>query len=205
MVDQKHNLQPEEKEPTLSPSRDTPLLITFGLLTILSILAGWQFFYRNSGTFDSNLFYPVRSTNQLAFLNPKPQTDPFRENGRYLYNSACAPCHQPDGNGIPAQYPPLAGSEWVTAPGAARLIRILLHGMRGQITVGGAQFDNVMLPWKDLMSDSQIAAVLTFIRTEWGHRASTVTPEQVKIVREKTAARQEQWTAAELLELSEFE
>jgi mono/diheme cytochrome c family protein len=62
-----------------------------------------------------------------------------------------------------------------------------------------------MVPWKDLLSDAQIAAVLSFIRSEWGNKAPRVTPEQVKMIRDKTATRKQHWTAQELLQISPFE
>jgi len=58
-----------------------------------------------------------------------------------------------------------------------------------------------MLPWKDLLSDEELAAVLTFIRSnkEWGNAAPPVTAEQVKAIRDQTANRFSQWFVTELL------
>lgn len=179
-------------------------LVCIVAISIIMFLFIYSHIKNAAGNFDSELFYPYTSTNQLAALNPRPK-DQFRENGRFIYTTACAPCHQIDGNGVAGQYPPLAGSEWVQANGAGRLIRIMLNGMQGEITVAGSKYNNTMVPWKDLLSDSQIAAVLTFIRSEWGNKAGAVSPENVKFVREKTTDRAEQWTAEELLQIQEFE
>ena len=58
-----------------------------------------------------------------------------------------------------------------------------------------------MFAFRDLLSDADIAAVLTFIRTEWGNAASPIRLEQVKKIREATADRSTQWTEAELLKI----
>jgi mono/diheme cytochrome c family protein len=58
-----------------------------------------------------------------------------------------------------------------------------------------------MPPFASVLSDAQIAAILTYIRgnTAWGNNASPVTPEQVRAVRQQTADRDRYWSADELL------
>jgi mono/diheme cytochrome c family protein len=87
-----------------------------------------------------------------------------------------------------------------------RLIRIVLKGMQGPVTVKGQNYNNVMVPW-DLLSDQDIAAVITYVRQnqDWGNNASAVTPEQVAEVREKVKGRATPFTAAELLQISPAE
>ena len=129
--------------------------------------------------------------------------------GKRLFGDTCAKCHQPDGLGVPGQYPPLVGSEWVLAPGSARMIRIVLDAAQGPIKVKGLEFNNNMTPWRDALPDAQIAAILTFVRTqkEWGHSASAVAPEEVAAIRKKTKDRPAvgPWTMPELLALPEIE
>ena len=64
-----------------------------------------------------------------------------------------------------------------------------------------------MIPWKDQLSDEELASVLTFIRSnkEWGNEAPPVTAEQVKAVRDKTASRSSQWFVTDLLQVNENE
>ena len=65
--------------------------------------------------------------------------------------------------GLPAaQFPPLAGSEWVTGP-EERLIKLTLHGLYGPIEVKGEKFPGVvpMTPFK-MLSDQEVAEVLSF-------------------------------------------
>lgn len=131
--------------------------------------------------------------------------DWFRE-GQVVYANNCAACHQPNGTGNPANgCPPVAGADWVLAEGPNRLIRLVLHGAAGPITVNGQPWNGVMPPWKDVLDDDQIAAVLTFIRAEWGNQAAAVTPEQVAALRGKDAARTTAWTADELLKLPDVD
>lgn len=111
--------------------------------------------------------------------------------------AVCQTCHQADGNGVAGAFPPLAGSEWVTGDPAIP-IRIVLHGLQGEITVKGTKYNAMMMPWKDALSDAEIAAVLTYERSTWGNKAAPVTAAQVAAVRAATASRTTQWTVAEL-------
>ena len=116
--------------------------------------------------------------------------------GRQVY-ATCTTCHQANGQGIPLTYPPLAGSH--VATGTPEIpIAIVLHGLSGPITVNGKDFNSIMTPWGPVFNDVQIAAVLTYVRSQWGNGASAVTAEQVAKVRAATSARTTMWTWAEL-------
>ncbi|KAF0178012.1 MAG: putative cytochrome c precursor [Limisphaerales bacterium] len=121
--------------------------------------------------------------------------------GEQLYEMACLPCHQPEGKGLPGVYPPLAGSDWVRGD-KARIIKVVLHGLTGPVTVAGQNFGgtpaSVPMPSLGGLTDEQIADVLTFVRGTYGQQASPVTPAEVKAVRGATGNRQVPWTAAEL-------
>lgn len=123
---------------------------------------------------------------------------PNSEAGEVLY-ARCIACHQTTGAGLPGAFPPLAGSEWVNGNPAVP-IRILLHGMQGAITVAGAEYNGVMLPYGGTgeMSDDEVAAVLTYVRGAFGNSASAVTAAQVAAERAATAGRTTAWTAADL-------
>jgi mono/diheme cytochrome c family protein len=123
--------------------------------------------------------------------------------GAPLYATYCSPCHQGDGNGVAGQFPPLAGSEWVLAEGPNRIIRIVLHGLAGPITVKGSVYNNQMNAFRDSMDDQQIANVLTYIRNSWGNKAGAVTGAEVAAIRGATAARTDPWSAAELEGIAE--
>jgi mono/diheme cytochrome c family protein len=118
-------------------------------------------------------------------------------NGAQIYANSCAACHQPNGAGKDEQFPPLAGSEWVTGP-EGRIIRIVLHGLTGEIDVEGQLFSGLMPPLGAALKDDEIAAVATFVRSSWGNKAAAVTPATVAQIRKDNATRTAPWTAAEL-------
>lgn len=116
--------------------------------------------------------------------------------GRQVFMT-CSTCHQANGQGIPGTYPPLAGSHIAT--GAPEIpIAIVLHGMSGPITVEGKTYNNLMTAWGPMFNDVQVAAVLTYVRSQWGNSAPPVTAAQVAAVRAKTSARTTPWTWPEL-------
>lgn len=94
----------------------------------------------------------------------------------------CAACHGANGEGGPIG-PPLANSDWVNGP-ISNLIRIQLRGLSGPITVSGKEY-NFPIPMAALNSqtDEEIAAVLTYVRNNFGNKASAVTPAQVAALR----------------------
>lgn len=125
---------------------------------------------------------------------------PVSLRGELLFQNYCAACHQPDGSGMPGRIPPLAGSPWVTGS-SDRIIRIVLHGLRGPIDVNGTTFEVEMLGFGSIMDDDDVAQVLSHVRSRFGDMASLVTAEHVARVRQQTQDRLEYWTAAELLEV----
>ena len=117
--------------------------------------------------------------------------------GKQVYATSCAACHQATGEGVAGVFPPLAGSEWVTGD-EAKLARIILHGVTGPIEVAGETFNGMMPPWGPTMKDADIAAVLTYVRSAWGNKAAPVTAAKVAAIRAATSSRTTPWTAAEL-------
>jgi mono/diheme cytochrome c family protein len=119
--------------------------------------------------------------------------------GKGLYEQVCLACHQQHGLGQPGLAPPLVGSEWV-AGSEKRMIRIVLQGMRGKLKVKGEEFE-LDMPSLGVLDDEQVAAVLTYVRREWGHTFPAVSPESVKQVRKETENREDAWTMGELLKI----
>jgi mono/diheme cytochrome c family protein len=119
--------------------------------------------------------------------------------GEAVYTSNCVSCHQPTGMGLPGAFPPLAGSEWVTGT-VDRPIAIVMHGLQGPITVAGNEYNSMMTPWGvgSPLSDDDLAAVLTYVRSSWGNAASAVTADDVARVKAATSSRTGMWTADEL-------
>ena len=127
----------------------------------------------------------------LASAAPKPLTPEERARftaGQKQYAVSCAGCHQPRGTGLAGVAKPLVGSPWVLGP-TDRLIRIVLHGKEGAM---------LMPPVGGTLDDSQVAAVLTYVRRSWGNTASAVNAREVREVRGSTAGRNKPWTEEEL-------
>ena len=119
--------------------------------------------------------------------------------GKRIFSGNCVSCHQADGKGLPGQYPTLNGSEWV-AGNPAWMKRIVLNGLEGPITVKGANYNNAMPALGAKLTDKQIAAVITFVRTnaEWGNTATQVTADSVAATRAAVKGRTSPWAPAEL-------
>lgn len=105
--------------------------------------------------------------------------------GKVVYESTCLPCHQADGLGVPNMNPPLSRTKWVLGD-KAKLAQIVLNGLPGgQIDIDGDTFHNPMPAQASVLSDQQIADVLTYVRNNFGNKASVVTMAEVKAVRAK--------------------
>ncbi len=119
----------------------------------------------------------------------------------YKREGFCITCHQPDGKGLSAsQFPPLAGSQWVTG-NEERLIRLTLNGIMGPIEVNGKTYPGQvpMTPFGGMLNDEEMAAVLTFVRNAFGNKASAIFPEKVKAERAKTKDKKGFYTSKDLL------
>lgn len=119
----------------------------------------------------------------------------------------CGTCHQPGGEGLSAsQFPPLAGSPWVTG-NEERLIKLTLHGMQGPLELLGKSYSGQvpMTPFGGMLNDEQVASVLTYVRNSFGNEASPITPEQVEAVRAATADQKGYYSPAQLLEMHPME
>ena len=99
--------------------------------------------------------------------------------GKQVYLQTCFVCHQPNGTGVPDQIPPLAKSD-VLMGGTPGVIRGVLEGRKGELTVNGKKYNGTMIPFGNL-SDDQVADVLTYVRNSWGNAdTNAVTPAMVR-------------------------
>ena len=146
---------------------------------------------RRARMVDDALRWPQRD-DHLADA-PLEQSVDFKDlqsilaHGKRVYTQ-CLSCHQADGRGLYPVYPPLADSHFVTGE-PSTLAAIILHGIKGRMTVGGRVY-NQSMPAPPLTSDEDIAAVMTYVRHAWGNQASPVTPEFVSQVRNSTRDQQ---------------
>lgn len=100
--------------------------------------------------------------------------------GKQIYDRSCFACHQPNGEGLSNVFPPLAKSDWLNNS-PEKAIDAVVHGLSGEITVNGNKYNNVMPA--QILTDEEVANVLTYIYNNWGNNKREITPEQVKKVR----------------------
>jgi mono/diheme cytochrome c family protein len=189
--------QPDER----ASYRLTPIMLLFGFSGL--ILFAGTYLNRYAGHYDPAIY------NENA-VPGGPEAAPVAVDmvalGKKQFNAVCITCHQSTGLGQAGIYPPLAGSEWVNGP-EDRIIRIVLDGLKGTVHVAGHEYGAAAMPvfgqvagsgynW----SDEKIAAVLTYIRQEWGNKAPPVTVESVTKVHQATGDHKE-WAEAELAEI----
>jgi len=110
----------------------------------------------------------------------RPVLTPQMELGRQVYMSTCFVCHQPNGQGVPNQIPPLAGSDFL-GHDKAELIKTVIQGRQGEVIVNGKKFNGIMVP-QTTLSDEQIAGVLTYVRNSWGNAGEAVQKDEVVAV-----------------------
>ncbi len=118
--------------------------------------------------------------------------------GKALFSANCVTCHQANGQGVPGQYPPLAGSEVALGEATNHVIAIVLKGLQGPVVVAGKPFNNAMQAWEAQYTDAQVAAILTYERSDWGNNAPPITADMVKQIRAEFKDRKEQWTWPEI-------
>lgn len=128
---------------------------------------------------------------------PTPILALLRKEGKKAYTN-CAACHQASGLGQAGVYPPLAASEWVLGNTEA-LAMIIHNGVAGPIEVAGTTYNGNMGAIGANLDAKSLAALMTYIRTEWGNDASLVTPEMAQAALDISAQRAGGQTSAEEL------
>jgi putative membrane-bound dehydrogenase-like protein len=109
------------------------------------------------------------------------------ERGRDAFETYCAPCHQADGSGMVRLAAPLRQSPLVLGREDS-LIRVALHGLKGEL----------LMPPMGTLDDQQLAAILTYTRSAWGHAAGPIDAEAIARVRAASEGRSTPWTREEL-------
>lgn len=173
-------LQAENAEPAASIA---PVSVWLIVLVLGLVFLGAVYFDRHSGWFDSRVYAPYASSDELAMYQPKSGAAEAAAHGKAVFDTVCGICHGPDGMGKPGQAPPLAGSEWV-AKDVRSLAHIPLAGLNGRVEVKGQEWNLSMAAMGAALSDADLAAVLTYIRSSWGNQYSAVSAADVKAERE---------------------
>jgi mono/diheme cytochrome c family protein len=107
-----------------------------------------------------------------------PEAVAFLQAGAKLYEQHCASCHGADGAGAPPHYPPLAGNRALTTLDATNTIRIVLNGGFPPGTRGNPR-PYGMPPFSHVMSDVEVAQVVSWLRSTWGNDAPPVSGTDV--------------------------
>ncbi len=123
----------------------------------------------------------IRNNPAIAGLTKEMQI----EKGKQVYMGLCFACHQPDGKGLPAVFPPLAGADYMLAD-RERAIHVVLKGLAGPVTVNGQTYNSAMPPQEAALTDQQIADVLTYVFNSWGNTGDAFKADQVRKVRNDT-------------------
>ena len=117
--------------------------------------------------------------------------------GKKLFALNCASCHQTNGEGLPGQFPPLAGSKWVNSdPGL--VVNIILKGLKGPIEVKGVTYGQALNMVPLPLKDREIANITTYVRQAWGNQASEISEEEVSGFRAESTNQVDQWTGEQL-------
>ncbi|HCY62722.1 MAG TPA: alcohol dehydrogenase [Oxalobacteraceae bacterium] len=100
------------------------------------------------------------------------------QEGQRIYEKYCVDCHRANGQGHPPAYPPLAGNRALTLDNPLNPIRMVLNGGYPPSTQGNPR-PYGMPPFAHELSDAEVAAVVSYLRNAWGHKASLVSPVEV--------------------------
>ncbi len=186
-------------------------LVNSFLLSGAAVLLVWGGLYvgKYGGRFDGDEYseIPHGRPAKVVAGSEDPNAKVLKLGARVFQN--CAACHQADGNGDPSKnVPPLAGSDWVLTESPNRIIRIVLNGLGGPITVKGTPFNGgAMNPWRKTADNpsgltvEEIAAVLSYARNTWGNKAGIISVDQVSAIAKETEKRTDPWTPDELLKV----
>lgn len=142
--------------------------------------------YRHlTGALALMLFSAAACSSSDTVNERPPKSD--AEAGQAAYLANCAACHQPDGSGLAGAFPPLKGSDWLSANTAEAAIRAVLTGLSGPMKVSGKDYNGVM-PAMSHLSDADVAHILSYVNTGLNSGGAAITAEQVAAVRSEIGA-----------------
>lgn len=186
----------EKEEPTENFS---PMPLAF--VGLFMVLAFWSGIYLVWYSGDFGPFHFDETMKPGALVDEGPREVDMMALGRRIYSQNCVACHQSSGRGIPGVYPSLVNVDWMQ-DNPERLVKVIHSGLAGPIQVNGQDYNNAMTGFARL-SDQQVAAVLTYLRTDdsFENNSYPVSEELVSRVRAEFGARTEPWTQPELEEI----
>jgi mono/diheme cytochrome c family protein len=118
----------------------------------------------------------------LSATMTRPRKNPGNR-GEMIYQQTCLPCHQADASGVPGMNPPLRKSPYVQG-NPSRLISIILKGLNDGVQIEGETYSNPMPPFSDVLKDEEIADVLSYLRSHFDNKATSISKSQVEQIRQ---------------------
>ena len=173
---------------------------------MLSYCLGMQQMMNRSGRPEMAAMYGRMAERMGTMLSRMPPSagsaapsseGPTVSDGAATFASNCASCHGVEGQGVGGVFPPLSGSSVAVGP-AATIVKIVLQGLQGPLTVAGVSYNGFMPAFEGVLSDEQIAAALTYVRAFPSNGGAPVTADDVRGIRAATASRSQPWTSSEL-------
>lgn len=143
--------------------------------------------------------------NRIPGIDEPPQVsrdegaEAMGQSGETLYSQHCASCHGGDAGGLSGAFPPLVDSNWITGDPEVP-VRILLHGLTGEIQVNGQVYRGTMPSFRARLTDGEIAAILSYLRSKSGASTSGISADEVAEIRREYENRSRPWRANELRE-----
>jgi mono/diheme cytochrome c family protein len=200
-------IQREHRDPV---AEVTPVPLWLTILSAASLCWAGAYLGVFHGGFSGSIYNEYQSSPTALF--PLPASKEAKKDqaqggvslaqlGKSVY-AQCQPCHQASGLGVPGQFPPLVNAEYVKG-GEKRLLAILLKGLQGPLTVLGKPYNNNMPAWEASLTNKKIAAVASYIRSEWGNSAPEISEEKVAAARKEFADKTTPYSEAELLTIPE--
>lgn len=167
--------------------------IPVAVLAVAFALAAWGV---------ATLWVDHSAMQEVAREDDAAQVTAAAADGEALFEANCQTCHQANGLGVEGAIPPLARSRYLAGPPEAP-VQILLHGIDGPISVGGVDYNGRMPRFGEVLTDAQIAAVVSYVRGAWGNTAPPVDATFVSDQRARFDASRGPWAGgAELREVT---
>lgn len=186
------DISPQESRENADPQEASrPIPAWLLVITVLVVISCVYYIVRSDAA-AASAYGDSRTLSDLAQKPKSAASAGATADGAAVFAARCVACHQATGTGVPGAFPPLAGSNWVNGRDTT-LIQILLHGIQGPLTVNGASYNGTMPTFGTQLSDAEIAAVLTHVRSQWGNKTGPVSTAQVTTQRSASAGRSEPW------------
>ena len=172
-----HSAQARENADPVERTKPIPLLVAAVATVMVLFGAAYLLF---SESFGPSEWGDRRTLSDLSGT-PAATAGGGVADGKVLYAANCVACHQAKGEGLPGVFPPLAGSEWVIGD-ARTLAHILVFGVNGEMQVKGNVYNGSMPAFAHL-SDADLAALASHIRSNWSNQAPPVDAETIALTR----------------------